>query len=49
MKRYNFRKLDEVDGKEEYYVKVSKRFVALETLNDNVDINTTWESIRKNI
>jgi hypothetical protein len=47
MERINFRKLDEVQGKE-CYIEVSNRFAALEHLDTEVLINSAWETIRKN-
>jgi hypothetical protein len=47
--RFNFKKLNEVEGKEQYHVEVSKRFAALEDLDAEVDINSDWETIRENI
>jgi hypothetical protein len=33
MERFNLKKLNEVEGKEQYHVEVSNRFVAVENLN----------------
>jgi hypothetical protein len=49
MERFNLGKLNEVEGKEHYLVEVSNRFAALEDLDAEVEINSTWETIRKNI
>jgi hypothetical protein len=49
LERFNLKKLNEVEGKEKYHVEVSNRFAALEDLNAEVEINTTWETIRENI
>jgi hypothetical protein len=49
MERFNLKKLNEVEGKEKYRVEVSNRFAALEDLDAKVEINTIWETIRKNI
>jgi hypothetical protein len=49
MERFNLKKLNEVEGKEQYRVEVSNRFAALESLNDEVKINSAWETIRENI
>jgi hypothetical protein len=38
--------LDDVEVKEKYQVKISKRFVSSENLGESVDINSAWESIR---
>jgi hypothetical protein len=32
MQRFNLKKLNEVEGKEQYFVEISNRFVALENL-----------------
>jgi hypothetical protein len=47
--RFSLKKLNEVEGKEQYRVEISKRFAALKNLNDEVDINRAWETIRENI
>jgi hypothetical protein len=49
MERFNLKKLNEVNGKEQYHVEVSNRFVALENLDAEVEINGAWETIRENI
>jgi hypothetical protein len=49
MGRLNLKKLNEVQGKEQYQVQISNRFAALENLDDDVHINRARETIRKNI
>jgi hypothetical protein len=57
MKRLHPKTINEVQGKERYQVKISKRIATLKNLDDNADINTVWEitfvrensSIRENI
>jgi hypothetical protein len=49
MERFNLKKLNEVQDEEQYCVEVSTRFVALENLDAEVDINSEWETIRENI
>jgi hypothetical protein len=49
MERLNLKKLNEVEGKEQYRVEISNRFAALEDLESEVQINTAWEMIRENI
>jgi hypothetical protein len=49
MERFNLKKLNHVEGKEQYCVEMSNRFVALENLDTTVDINRAWETIRENI
>jgi hypothetical protein len=39
MERFNLKKLNEVDGKEQYHVEISSRFAALKNLDSYVDIN----------
>jgi hypothetical protein len=49
MERFNLKKLNEVEGKEQYRVEVSNKFAALEDLDAEVEINSVWEMIRENI
>jgi hypothetical protein len=49
MERFNLKKLNEVEGKEQYHVEVSNRFAALEDLDTEVEINNAWETIRESI
>jgi hypothetical protein len=49
MERFNLKKLDEVEGKEQYRVEISNKRAALENLDDDVDINRAWETIGENI
>jgi hypothetical protein len=49
MERFNLKKLNEVEGKEQFCVEVSNRFAALEDLDAEVEINSAWEMIRENI
>jgi hypothetical protein len=48
MERFNLKKLNEVEGKEQYCV-LSNRFAALEDWDTEVEINSAWEVIRENI
>jgi hypothetical protein len=48
MERFNLKKLNEVEGKEQYRVEISNRFAALENLDTEVDVNKAWET-RENI
>jgi arginine utilization protein RocB len=47
--RFNDRKLNERDVKEQYQVTTRNKFAALENLYDSADINRAWENIRENI
>jgi hypothetical protein len=49
MERFNLKKLNDVEGKEQFRAEVSNRFAALEDFNAEVDINSVWEIIRENI
>jgi hypothetical protein len=49
MERFNLKKLNVVEGKEQYHVEVSNRFAALEDLDAEVEISSAWETIRENI
>jgi flagellar basal body rod protein FlgB len=42
MKRFGPKKLNDAEVKENYQIKISNRFAALENLGNNVDINKTW-------
>jgi hypothetical protein len=39
MERFNLRKLNEAEGKEQYLVEISNQFVAFENSDAEVDIN----------
>ncbi|PNF21835.1 hypothetical protein B7P43_G05968 [Cryptotermes secundus] len=49
MEMFNLKKLNEVEGKEQYCVEISNRFAALENLKTEVDINKAWETVRENM
>jgi hypothetical protein len=49
MERFSLKKLNEVEGKEQYCVEVHNRFAAMEDLDTEVEINSAWETIRENI
>ena len=46
VKRLNLRKLNELEVRKEYQMKISNRFAALENLSGNKDINRDWDNIR---
>jgi hypothetical protein len=48
MERFNLKKLNDVEGKEQFHVEVSNMFAVLEDLDAEVDINSAWETIREN-
>jgi hypothetical protein len=47
--RFNVKKLNKGDVKEQYEVIVTNKFAALENLEDSGDINSAWVNIRENI
>ena len=49
VERFNLRKLDELNVRKQYQIKISNRFADLENLSDSEDINSTWENIKGNI
>jgi hypothetical protein len=49
VERFNVRKLNELEVKTQYQIKISNMFAALENLSDNEDINMGWENFKGNI
>jgi hypothetical protein len=49
MEKFNLKKLDKVQGKEQYRLETTNSFPALENLDDDVDINRVWETITEDI
>jgi ubiquitin len=49
MQRFDISELNDAEVKEQYQVKITNRFAALENFDDNVGTNRTWENIRENI
>jgi len=43
------RKLNEPEVREQYQIEIKNRFAALENLNDDEDVNRTWENIKEDI
>jgi hypothetical protein len=39
VERFNLRKLNELEVRKQYQIKISEKFTALENLNDKEDIN----------
>jgi len=46
VKRFNLRKLSELEIWKQYQIKISDRFAALGDLNDSENINRAWETIQ---
>jgi len=49
MERFNLRKLNELQDRKQYQIKISNRFLALENLNYSNDKKMVWENIQENI
>jgi hypothetical protein len=49
MERFNIRKLNEVESKQQYRVEISNSFAGMENLDSVVDINLGLETISENI
>ena len=47
--RFNLGKLNEPEVREQNQIETTSRFAALENLNDDEEINRTWENIKENI
>ena len=47
--RFNLRKLNEPEVREQYQIEITNRSAALENANDDEDVNRTWENIKGNI
>ena len=43
------RKLNEPEVREQYQIEITNRFAALENVNNEEDVNRTWEHIKENI
>jgi hypothetical protein len=49
VERFNVRNLNELEEREEYQHKISKKFTALKTLSDNNEISMAWGTIKEHI
>jgi hypothetical protein len=49
MERFSLKKLNELEGKEQFSFEVSNEFAVLEDLDAEVESNSAWETIRENI
>ena len=47
--RFNLKKLNELEVRNQYQIQITNRFAALENLSDGEDINKAWENIKENI
>jgi len=46
---FNLRKLNEPEVREQYQIEITNRFATLENLNDDEDVNRTWENVKENV
>jgi hypothetical protein len=49
MARFNLKKLNDAEIREQCQFEISDRFAALENLDDNMEIKRAWEGIGENI
>ena len=47
--RFNLRKLNKPEVREQYQIEITNRFAALENVNEDEDVNRTSENIKENI
>ena len=47
--RFNLRKLNQPEVREQYQTEITNRLAVSENLNDDEDVNRTWENIKENI
>jgi len=47
VKRFNLKKLNEMEFRKQYQIKIQKRFEALENLNHSEYINRTWKTLKR--
>ena len=45
--RFNLRKLNESEVREQYQIDIRNRFAALENLSDDEDVDRTWGNIKE--
>jgi hypothetical protein len=47
VKRFNLKKLSELEVRKQYQIKILDRFADLENLNDYKDINVAWKTFKR--
>ena len=47
--RFNLRKLNEPEVREQYHMEITNKSAALENLKDDEDLNRTWENIKEDM
>jgi|GEM_PF-6834868 len=48
VKGFNLKKLNEVEVRKQYHIKIQEKLEALESLNHREYINRAWENIKEN-
>jgi hypothetical protein len=48
MEKFSLKKLNEIEGTEQYWVEISNKFAGWGSLGTEVDINRAWETVREN-
>jgi hypothetical protein len=46
VERFSLKRLNEIEVRKQYFVKILDIFTALGNLDDDVDVNKAWEAIR---
>jgi hypothetical protein len=46
VERFNHGKLNELEVRKQYQIKISNRFITWENLSDSEDINRAWENTK---
>ena len=49
VERFNLRKLNKLEVREQYQIKISNRFSTMENLSDSKDINRAWWNTEQNV
>jgi hypothetical protein len=49
MKIFNLKKLNESECRKKYCTEVSNMYAASEDVNNEVEVNSAWETIRENV
>jgi hypothetical protein len=47
MESFNHKKLNDIEGKEQFRVRFQRGFAALEDLDTEMEINSAWETFRE--
>ena len=47
--RFNLSKLNDLEVRKQYQINITNRFAALVNLNEDEDVNRTWENVKEYI